>query len=309
MRLLITGSNGFVAQKFCELWHLQNKEGVLLGISKTPNRNRDLPSRSFVQCDLTDTEQLGHILGEFRPTHILHTAALTSVEACHTNPQMAQRINVDLTQFLGKYASDHQIHLTFLSTDFVFDGQNGPYSESDSISPINTYGQTKAEAERHLLHLDGKIAILRTILVYGCIADSSRSNLVLWGKKQLEDKIPIRVVTDQWRMPTWVDDLARACFLAIQTHAQGVFHISGAEMFSIEEAVYQIADFWNLDKSLITPISAKDIGQDENRPRRTGFILDKAENILGFTPTPFIVSLQKIDEQLRRYTSDSRDNK
>ncbi|WP_246032780.1 SDR family oxidoreductase [Sphingobacterium yanglingense] len=303
MRILITGSNGFVAQKFCELWQHNQIEGVLLGVSKTANRNKDLPSSSFRQCDLIDLEALNDLLTAFRPTHILHTAALSSVESCVDNPDMAQRINVDLTTFLGEYATSHNAHLTFLSTDFVFDGIQGPYKEEDLTAPVNAYGESKVRAEESLLTLEGKIAILRTILVYGCISDSKRGNLVLWAKKQLEEGNPIRVVRDQWRMPTWVDDLAQACFLAMKKEAQGLFHISGSELYSIEEVVYQVADYWNLDKSLISSITAKDIGQDQNRPARTGFVLDKARTVLGFTPTPFVVSLQKIDEQLKQHNS------
>lgn len=300
MRILITGSNGFVAQKFCELYGAT--ENLFLGISKAPNRNKSLSSESFIQCDLNDLEKLGDILSEFRPTHILHAAAISSVEACVQNPELAKAVNIELTKFLGQYATNHHTHLTFLSTDFVFDGrQQEHYRETDKTTPINAYGKTKTEAEQHLLNLNSNIAILRTILVYGCIADTTRSNLVLWAKQQLETNKSIKVVNDQWRMPTWVDDLVRACFLSMEKAASGIFHISGGEQFSIESAVRQVADYWQLDQSLIQSISAKEIGQDQNRPQRTGFILDKAKTILGFTPTPFIVSLQKIEEQLKQY--------
>lgn len=301
MRILITGSNGFVAQKFCEMYNNTNNEHILLGLSKAENRNIFLPSTSFIQCDLTDFEKLRSILTDFRPTHILHLAAISSVEACVQNPDQAQIVNVDLSRFLGIYASEHRTHLTFLSTDFVFDGLNGPYIETDPTGPVNAYGQTKVDAEEQLLKLPGKIAILRTILVYGCIPDATRSNLVLWAKQQLEAKKPINVVYDQWRMPTWVDDLAEACFLTMQKNIQGVIHISGSELFSIESTVHKIANYWKLNTSLITAISAKDIGQDKNRPRKTGFILDKAKTLLGYTPTPFVVSLQEIEKQLKQY--------
>ena len=302
MRILITGSNGFVAQKFCELYCQTTKNNRFLGVSKSPNRNKFLSSECFVQCDLTDLEKLGAILSEFRPTHILHTAAISSVEACLQNPELAKAVNVELTKFLGEYATNHNAHLTFLSTDFVFDGRRQEsYRETDTTAPVNAYGQTKVEAEHHLLDLNGNIAILRTILVYGCIADPTRSNLILWAKQQLGANKSIKVVNDQWRMPTWVDDLARACFLGMEKAAKGVFHISGGEQLTIESAVRHVADYWQLDESLIQSISAKEIGQDQNRPQRTGFILDKAKTILGFTPTPFIVSLQKIEEQLKQY--------
>jgi dTDP-4-dehydrorhamnose reductase len=97
--------------------------------------------------------------------------------------------------------------------------------------------------------------------------------------------------------PTFVDDLAYACQLAIEREAQGIFHISGAELMSINEAVYAVADYWQLDKSLISEISAASIGQADNRPRQTGFDLSKSKNELGYVPTPFVESLAIIDRQ------------
>lgn len=300
-RVLLTGSNGFVAQKFCELFDKDEHQATLLGLSKSSNRNPYLQPSTFKQVDLTDFDSLKQILKDFAPTHILHTAAITSVEACENEKKLAQKVNIDLTTLLGQYAKDNNCHLTFLSTDFVFDGKNGPYTETDSVAAVNFYGESKIEAEKQLLALNSDIAILRTILVYGAIPDKGRSNLVLWAKGQLEQQKPIKVVSDQWRMPTWVDDLAQACISAILLRAKGVYHISGEEMMTIEEAVLTLADTWNFDKSLISSISAKEIGQENNRPRKTGFILDKAKTELDYRPTPFIVSLRQIKEQLEKY--------
>lgn len=301
MRILITGSNGFVSQKFCEIMQQNDSSTILLGVSKSTNRNPYLSESSFHQIDLSDFESLALILNDFQPSHILHTAAITSVEACENDKNLSQILNVDLTVFLAQYAKTYNCHMTFLSTDFVFDGQDGPYREEDPVHPINAYGKSKAEAERQILALESPVAILRTILVYGAIPDKNRSNLVLWAKKELENHKAIKVVNDQWRMPTWVDDLATACYLSMVHRAQGIYHISGEEMMRIEEIVLLLADTWNYDKSLIKAISAKDIGQDQNRPKRTGFYLDKAKNTLTFSPTAFVVSLHEINKQLKDY--------
>lgn len=303
MRILLTGSNGFLGQKFCE--KLPGYSGIesILGISKSPNRNSYLNDATFHQLDLLESDQLIKTIQEYRPTHILHTAALTAVEKCEEKPQLAQQVNVDLAVLLAQIAKENNIHYTFLSTDFVFDGQNGPYKETDSVRAINHYGQTKIDAEKQIIATNPDAAILRTILVYGAIPDKNRSNLVLWAKKQLENGEAIKVVCDQWRMPTWVDDLADVCYLAMQKKASGIFHISGKEMMTVLEAVEKLADTWNLDKSLISPITAAEIGQATNRPRKTGFVLDKAEQILNYKPTSFVVSLQKIKEQLKKYNN------
>lgn len=302
LRICITGSNGFVAQKFTEILSQYTRPFEMLGISKSVNRNPYLTEQQFIQVDLLDQHKISEILADFKPTHILHTAAITSVEACENDKILAQQINVHVTKQLADYAAANNCHITFLSTDFVFDGKTGPYAESDQINPVNEYGHTKVLAEQYLLNSSCKSAILRTILVYGAIPDTSRSNLVLWAKKQLENQQAIKVVADQWRMPTWVDDLAKACLSAMEKCADGVFHISGNEMMTIEEAVYMIADEYNLDRRLISAISAREIGQADNRPQKTGFVLEKSSSVLNFIPTPFVVSLQEINKQLHYYS-------
>lgn len=301
MRILITGSNGFVAQKFCEQLFDHHPTIEVLGISKSTNRNPYLQENQFRQIDLEDFEALKQELLIFKPSHILHTAAITAVEACETNISQTRVMNVELCEFINQYAIDNHCHVTFLSTDFVFDGNDGPYDELHETNPLNAYGKSKETAENIFLETQSNTAIIRTILVYGVIPDKERSNLVLWAKKQLESNNRIKVVNDQWRMPTWVDDLSTACLSAMQKQAKGIFHISGNEMMTILEAVELVADYWKLDKTLIDPISAEEIGQKLNRPRKTGFILEKAKQELNFTPTAFVVSLQKIDQQFQRY--------
>lgn len=300
MRVLITGSNGFLGQKFIEKYI--DHEGItILGISKSKNRNICLPEENFQQVDIKDFEALLNIFNTFKPTHIIHTAAITSVEACEDESDNCERVNVLTTEKIAEYCNRTGSHLTFISTDFVFDGKNGPYREDDPTSPCNAYGRSKVEAEQRIIQTGCNHAILRTILVYGVIADKNRSNIVLWAKNKLSQSETISVVNDQWRMPTWVDDLADACMLAAEKRAQGVFHISSNQLFSILEIVQQVAKLWNLNADLIKPISAKAIGQAHNRPQKTGFILTKAEKELAFLPTPLLRSFEIMKQQLERF--------
>lgn len=301
MRIVITGSNGFLAQKFCELVHDRGVDYAILGLSKSINRNIYLNDDSFLQIDLTDFVSLQYALDDFQPTHILHAAAVTTIEACESDREQALLTNVELTKYLSTYCEENGLHLTFLSTDFVFDGANGPYKEEDATNPLSFYGETKVMAEQAVTNSGAKASIIRTILVYGVTADSSRKNLVLWAKGELEQNHLIKVVCDQWRMPTWVDDLAEACLLAMKQQAEGIYHISGEELMTIEEAVLIIADTLGLDKSLVSPICSKDIGHDTNRPRKTGFDLTKSCDSLNYIPTSFVNSLTYICKQLERY--------
>ncbi len=298
-RVLITGSNGFLGHKLIEKL-TDDPNAVLLGLSKSRNRNPYLPKENFKQIDITDFNSLLDTLHAFKPSHIVHTAAITNVEACEKDPLTCELVNVLTTEKIAEYCKKQGCHLTFLSTDFVFDGNAGPYSEDDSPAPRNGYGRSKLEAERRIIESGCNHAILRTILVYGVIPDKNRSNVVLWAKNKLSATQTISVVDDQWRMPTWVDDLADACILAIEKEGQGIFHISSNELFSVIEIVQQVADFWNLDATLIKPISAEDIGQANNRPRKTGFILNKSERELGFKPTSLLHSFEVMKQQLSR---------
>ncbi|WP_333865751.1 SDR family oxidoreductase [Sphingobacterium sp.] len=300
-KVLVTGSNGFLGQKVVDL--LAKKEQYdVIAISKGPNRNPNQVNYAFFQVDLSDRTKLTDFLAEHTFDAIVHTAAVTSVEACEADQVACQILNVGLVEYLASYCKAHQTQLIHLSTDFVFDGKKGTtYNELDAANPQSEYGKSKYASEQVLVQSNCHYAILRTILVYGINADPNRSNLVLWAKSKLSKNEPIKVVNDQWRMPTFVDDLAYACQLAIDREAQGIFHISGSELMSISEAVYKIADYWNLDKGLISEISAASIGQAENRPRHTGFDLTKSKAELGYVPTSFIDSLAIIDQQFKTF--------
>ena len=298
--ILITGANGFLGQKLVEKL-IDKSQYRIVATSKSENRNFIREGYTYIPCDFTNMDALQALLDKVQPDKIIHTAAMSSVEACEKDPTLCEKVNIETVYQLGQYCARHDKHLIHLSTDFVFDGKEGPYKENDTTNPCNAYGESKVASEIRLSSTTCRAAILRTILVYGINGDHNRSNLVLWAKKQLEDNNHINVVSDQLRMPTFVDDLVDACILAIEKEATGIYHISGDEMMSVLDAVYHIADFWHLDRSLINPIRAVDIGQENNRPRKTGFILDKAKTELGYSPTPFIKSLEEIERQFSFY--------
>lgn len=299
-RILLTGSNGFLGQKLTEMI-LQTTPYPLACTSASANRGFIGKGYLFEQVDFVDLPKLHSLLDSFSPTHIIHTAAISNVERCENSPDLCRQINVDTTAFIAKYCAKHGIHLTFISTDFVFDGNNGPYHEDDLPTPVNAYGQSKREAEQAVRTSGCRHAILRTILVYGIHGDPKRHNMVSWVRETLEKGESINAVKDQWRMPTWVDDLARACIKALENNANGTFHISGTEMMTILEMAEKIADFWHLDRSLIHPIKASEIGHDKNRPKRTGFLLDKSKSELAYHPTCFEEALKEIDKQYKLY--------
>jgi dTDP-4-dehydrorhamnose reductase len=295
--VLVTGSNGLLGQKITT--KIIKEGGInLIATSKGANRFPTTKEYTYVEMDILNQDQVRSVIAKFKPDAIIHTAAMTNVDTCHIERGSAYQLNVEATQTLLDCCAHKNIHFIYLSTDFVFDGAEGPYAEEALPNPVSYYGETKLQAEERVKKFGGKWTILRTILVYGIVNDLSRSNIVLWAKNALEKREPINVVNDQWRMPTLAEDLADACLLSVAHEAYGMFHISGKDMMTITELVARVADFWNLDKSLINEIESATLNQSAKRPVRTGFILDKAMTELKYHPHSFEEGLAILDKQL-----------
>ncbi|TKB98215.1 SDR family oxidoreductase [Pedobacter cryotolerans] len=296
--VLVTGSNGLLGQKITE--KILREGGVnLIATSKGLNRYPVKDGYVYMDMDILDPIKVRNVIERYKPDSIIHTAALTNVDACEHQKEEAYQLNVTSVETLLLLAEEYNIQLVHLSTDFIFDGEHGPYDELAAPNPLSYYGQTKLKAEEILKNSKAKWAVLRTIIVYGIIKDLSRSNIVLWAKDALEKGNPINVVNDQWRMPTLAEDLADICFLAIEYDAQGVFNASGKDMMSISELVAKVADFWQLDKNLINEVSGETLNQAAKRPARTGFILDKSMTELNYQPHSFEEGLAIVDQQMK----------
>ncbi|RYG09467.1 MAG: SDR family oxidoreductase [Chitinophagaceae bacterium] len=246
--VLVTGSNGLLGQKVTE--KIQKEGGFnLIATSKGANRYPTTEGYVYAEMDILNAEQVRQVVEKYQPDAIIHTAAMTNVDTCHVQRDLAYQLNVVAVQTLLSLCEEKGIQLVHLSTDFIFDGEDGPYDEQAEPNPLSYYGETKLMAEKLIQKSKAKWAILRTILVYGIVSDLSRSNIVLWAKGALEKGDAINVVNDQWRMPTLAEDLADISLLAVEHEGQGVFNASGKDMMSVAELVAKVADFWKLDKS------------------------------------------------------------
>ncbi|RZK64898.1 MAG: NAD(P)-dependent oxidoreductase [Pedobacter sp.] len=296
--ILTTGSNGLLGQKITEKV-LAEGRAKLIATSKGVNRYPVNEGYEYTEMDILNPNQVKEVVEKYKPDSIIHTAAMTNVDTAEANKELCHQLNVNAVQTLVSLCEERNIQLIHLSTDFVFDGAAGPYKEDDAVNPLSYYGETKVMAEELLKSSKADWAILRTILVYGITNDMSRSNIVLWAKGALEKGEPINVVNDQWRMPTLAEDLAEACLLAIEKNAQGIYHVSGKDYMSIADLVRKVADYWVLDKSIISEISSKSLNQAARRPIRTGFILDKTIKDLDYIPHSFEEGLKIVDAQIK----------
>jgi dTDP-4-dehydrorhamnose reductase len=300
-KILITGSNGLLGQKL--VYRLLNEPDVtIIATSKGPNRLLKQDGYVYESLDITNAKEVDVAIAKHKPEVVINTAAMTNVDACETEVELCHKMNVDAVQYivdaLKKQSNTPQ--LIHLSTDFIFDGNNGPYKETDiPYPPKSVYSESKFESEKVVTASGIKWTIIRTVLVYGVVDNMSRSNIVLWAKDSLTNKKKINVVDDQFRTPTLAEDLAEGCVLAALKGATGIYHISGKDFMDILQMVKRIADFWHLDTSLITPSKTNQIGQPAQRPLRTGFILDKAMHDLGYKPHSFEEGLAIVDKQLK----------
>lgn len=301
MKVVVTGSNGLLGQKILQELSLAEKlsKEQIIGFSKG-NCRVDDHFFTYESVDLTLKTQVMQLLEKHRPTHIIHTAALTNVDYCELHQKECWKANVDAVSYLIEACEKYHIHLVHISTDFIFDGEKGSlYVEQDQPNPISYYGQSKLTAEDLVAKSTISYAILRTILVYGVSKDMSRSNIVLWVKSSLEKGHEINVVTDQFRTPTLAEDLAKACVQASKKAVQGIFHIGGPEYMSIYQIAHQVADFFELNKALINSATSSDIKQPAQRPPKTGFDISKARKELNYQPKTFKEGLTLVREQLR----------
>lgn len=298
-KILITGSNGLLGQSLLDVF-LQDKNYEVIALSRGENRYPIKQGYSYEEIDLTNSVELQEVIKKYLPNFIINTAAMTNVDACEDNKEECDKLNVELVRNLKNIALEIESHIIHISTDFIFDGtkQEGYYKETDNPNPLSYYGLSKLKSEEILRNSTINFTILRTILVYGKVHDMSRNNIVLWVRKMLSEKKEITIVNDQYRTPTYVEDLALACKISIEKKATGVFNISSSKLLSIFEIAQQIAEVFNLDKSLIKPISTKTLNQRAPRPVKTGFNLEKTNKELNFHPKTFKEDLQKFKEKL-----------
>jgi len=296
MRVLVTGSNGLLGQKLSAI--LEKLPDVEPTFTARKPLTYPIKRGRFVLLDVSQKKGVNQVLTDIQPEVIIHTAAMTQVDDCETKKGECWLQNVTATQNLSEAAASIQSFFIHVSTDFIFDGKTGPLDESAVPSPVNYYGESKLAAEEAVKKHSQSWTILRTVLVYGVAYDMSRSNIVLWVKKNLEEGNPIKVVNDQWRTPTLAEDLAMGCWLAAQKRKTGVFHISGEEMMTPYDIAVRTARFFKLDELLITQTDSTQFRQPAQRPLRTGFIINKAKSELGYHPHSFEEGLELIKQQL-----------
>lgn len=296
--VLLTGANGLLGQKIVE--KLATRTAVrLIATATGPNRNGVREGYVYEQWDITNRDRLVQLIEQYRPTELINCAAMTHVDKCESERERCWAINMEAVKMMAEVCDKHNIRLIHISTDFIFDGEEGPYAEDAEGNPLSYYGESKFEAEKAIESSGVLAAIVRTVLVYGVVSDGSRSNIVLWAKGALEKGGPINVVNDQFRSPTLAEDLAEGVILILMKDKTGVFHLSGPDQMCITDIVRGVGKYWGLPTDHMGEVDSKTLNQAAKRPPVTGFIILKAQTELGYKPLSFQDGLAVVDRQLK----------
>ena len=282
MKILVTGSYGQLGKSLVN--HLNPNHEILWTGRKIPFKEKGF-------ClDILDRINLKELIGLHEPDILINLAALTNVDLCEKNPVLAREINCNGVAnicdiFKGKIIQ--------ISTDYVFDGKNGPYNEEDKPSPLSVYGSTKLAAEKIIMSHNSENIIIRGNILYDyCIY--SKASFLNWVVQSLNAKTSIEVVDDQINNPTWTQSMAKIIGLCIDKKVSGVYHWGDAEFVSRYKFAKMIAKKYKLETNLINPISTEKLGQVAPRPLNSGLISNKLMSVLNIKQPSINDCLNKI---------------
>jgi dTDP-4-dehydrorhamnose reductase len=293
-KILITGSNGLLGQKLVKYFQQHNIE--FLATAKTENKLSFCPNEKFALLDIENMAQTVEVINSFNPTHIINAAAMTNVDACEDHETECFNVNARGVANILEGINGAEIHLIQISTDFIFDGKKKLYSEEDTANPLSNYGKSKWGGEEVIFESrHEQSTILRTSIVYGVGESLKKGNIFSWAINELRAGKDLNIVNDQFRTPTFVDDLVQACAKVVLLKEFGVYNIAGGELLSMHDYILKVAKYLNVNPIKVHAITSGKLNQKAKRPISSGLDTYKAKSELGYVPTDFVESLSKID--------------
>ena len=302
-RILVTGANGLVGQA------LARAAGEWRGADVLATGRRPAPALAgfaggTAALDVTDAAAVERALEDFAPDVVLHAAGIAQVEACEADREACWALNVEAPATLAAACHRHGARLVLPSTDFVFDGERGPYAEDARPAPLTHYGRTKLAAENAVKASRlTRWAVARTTLVFGAPETSAtgsepRLDFVRWLVRELGAGRPVRVPDDQLRTPTYVPDFADGVLRIVRFGKTGTFHLAGREVLTTYAFARRVAAAFDLDAGLVSPTTTAELHPGAPRPLRAGLLILRAESELGYRPRPLDVALAELRDRL-----------
>src|SRR4030095_4186769 len=294
-KILITGANGLLGQKVTEIFQREGQHELVL--TDLHDKSADSKNIEYFQMDITVKDDVKEAVRKHAPNIIVNTAAYTNVDGCETEKEHSWRFNVDAVKNFIIAARLNESKIIHISTDYVFDGKSGNYDESSKPNPLSSYGKSKLASENALTSSGIKFVIVRTMIIYGT-AKNVRPNFALWLIDMLGSSQQVRIVDDQFGMPTISDDIAWGLLKIVDLDKNGIYHICGSEYLSRYEFAVKLADIFGFNENLIIPVKTSDLNQAAARPMKSSFILLKAETELGLKPLNVTEGLVFLKTQL-----------
>jgi dTDP-4-dehydrorhamnose reductase len=234
----------------------------------------------------------------FKPDAIVHAAALTDVDRCEREQDLANAVNCEATKAIAKCANDLGAFFIYVSTDYVFDGKRGMYSEDDAPRPVNFYGYTKLRGEQSVREILSEYLIVRTSVIYGSTPSSGKVNFALWVLNALKEGKPVSVTVDQFVSPTLNTNLAEMMLECLERRLAGTIHLAGATRLSRFDFASELCREWSLNPSLINPVEMNKMKWFAPRPRDSSLDVAKAAGILKSAPSTITESLPRLKDEV-----------
>jgi dTDP-4-dehydrorhamnose reductase len=292
VKLLITGASGLLGSKLCELAIKKNHE-----VYSAYSQHKPLTGKP-IQLDVSNRNDVETTFKRIKPEAVVHAAALTDVDTCELEKELAWKINVEGTRNIAELCGRNQVSLLYVSTDYVFDGEKGMYKETDKPAPINYYGFTKLKGEEAVKDLTNKSCIARSSVIYGSTPASGKINFAFWLLDKLKKKEKVAIVTDQWNSPTLNVNLANMILEVLERKLSITLHLAGATRISRYEFAKCIAETFSLDVNLITPALSKDIPWIAKRPKDSSINVDKTCQTLRNKPLQILEALEEMKKEM-----------
>jgi len=293
MKFLVTGSAGLVGRQVVKDL-VEQGETVYSAFHNLQPEN-GIPT----QMDLNSDDKIKQVTEKANPDAIIHLAAVTDVDLCEKEKELAMKINSHSTEIIAKQAAKQKSFFVYVSTDYVFDGEKGMKKESDPTNPIDFYGKSKLEGEKAVMNLASSWCIARTSTPYGI--HPKKKSFPVWVSENLHKNKEINVVVDQFTSPTYVPNLSHMLIEIAKRQIVGIIHLAGATRISRYEMAEMVADKLNLDKKLLKPTNISEMNWVAKRPKDSSLDVSQAVSILR--EKPFIIE-QGLDNLVREIKSD-----
>ncbi|MEM7553442.1 MAG: NAD(P)-dependent oxidoreductase [Cyanobacteria bacterium P01_A01_bin.84] len=288
-KLLITGASGFLGWHLCQL---ASQEWEVYGTYFS--HEISIPGVNTFRANLGDFAELQDIFNNIQPEAVIHTAALSQPNFCQTHPQESYSINVEASCNIAGLCADKSIPCIFTSTDLVFDGLNAPYTETDTISPVNIYGEHKVLAENGMLERYPQTAICRMPLMFGNATPTAHSFLQPFLEK-LQAGEKLNLFTDEFRTPVSGISAAKGLLLVLNRGISHITHLGGKEKRSRYEFGLLLAEVFDIPQDLINSCRQRDVKMAASRPHDVSLDSSKAFD-LGYSPLSLYEELKQVKE-------------